>query len=77
VKQITGTLSSEGGEELRVGLAIDTVELPGEHGADDEAISEVRLATGGIPDGDYMLEYFCFRPHRESVRVKYGVLVSR
>ena len=44
-------------------------ELPSDEGVKVAAISRVELASADIPDGDYVLEYFCFKPHSESVRV--------
>jgi hypothetical protein len=77
LRHIEGKLLRPDGETLDVPLAVITVELRGQHGVEAEAVSEVRLASRNVPDGDYTLEYFCFEPHRSPIKVQHGVLVRR
>jgi len=55
-------------------LNVTTAALYGQRGIEDEAIARVELASDRVPDGEYVLDYFCFQPHHKSVRVRYGVL---
>ena len=50
--------------------------LLGEHGFEEEKIGKVELDSRGVPDGEYMLEYFFSDYHREQVRVTKGVLTA-
>jgi hypothetical protein len=79
VKRIEGTLSSTGGDSHQVWLEATVAELHGSLGAEDSAISRVALAPDnpGIPDGEYVLEYFYGKPFHEHVRIKLGRLVAR
>ncbi len=72
--QVEGKLTSTGGDIQIVMLNVSTRVLPG---GGDEFPYETRLATTGIPDGDYVLEYHCLGFHRDLVRVKFGMLVAR
>lgn len=76
VVRITGTLVRES-KRIRVPLNVTVAELPSDGGVKIAAVSRVELASTDIPDGDYMLQYFCFKPHSELVRVKHGVLEWR
>jgi len=76
VVRITGTLVRES-KRIRVPLNVTVAELPSDGGVKVADISCVELASDNIQDGDYLLQYFCFRPHSELVRVKHGVLVAR
>jgi hypothetical protein len=76
LRQVEGTLTDKGGGLRRVQLNVTTAVLSGSHGVEDEAIARVEIGSGSVPDGEYVLEYFCFQQHREPVRVKYGVLCA-
>lgn len=77
IRRVTGWLAVDSGESIAVPLDVTTVELRGQRGVEDEAVSRIQLASGEIPDGDYTLDYFCFKPYRVPIRVEYGVLVAR
>lgn len=71
-----GTLVRES-ERIRVPLKVTVSELPSDGGSKIAAVSHIELASADIPDGDYLLEYSCFKLHNELVRVKRGILEWR
>jgi len=76
IRRVDGKLSMRDGSAWNVELDLSTVELPGQHGVEDEAIARVALVTRGIPNGEYLLDYFCFAHHTERVRVQDGKLLA-
>ncbi len=70
-----GTLSTRSGDVYPVSLNLTVAELHGETGTEDETVSRVELASG-VPDGEYMLDYFYRKPFRSAVRVRFGALVA-
>lgn len=77
VEMVDGTLSRKDGSIIRVRLRLTTQSLMGQHGVDDKMVSETELASSRVPDGEYILEYFYLKPHREAVTVHLGQLISR
>ena len=61
---------------MPVQLDVMTVELRGQMGVEDEAVARVSLATSGIPDGEYVLDYFCFQSRRSPVRIENGEFLA-
>jgi hypothetical protein len=76
VKRVFGTLTATDGAAWHVDLKVTTVLLLGEHGFEEEKIGKVELDSRGVPDGEYMLEYFFSDYHREQVRLTKGVLTA-
>jgi hypothetical protein len=73
-RQIAGSLTQQDGGVQNVRLNVTTALLYGQRGIEDEAIARVELGSGGVPDGEYVLDYFCFQPHHKLVRVQHGIL---
>jgi hypothetical protein len=71
---VEGKLTRASGNIRNVELNVITRELSG---GEDEIVYQAVLVSADVPDGDYILEYFCFGSHRDPVRVKYGRLVAR
>jgi hypothetical protein len=76
MKRIAGRLSMKDGRARNVQLDVETVELRGDHGVEDEAVARVDLATPEVPDGEYILDYFCFKPYSQRARVRNGELTG-
>lgn len=75
IRRVDGALS-RGGSAWNVELDVTTVELPGQQGVEDEAVARVALVTRDIPNGEYLLDYFCLSQHTERVRVQDGMLLA-
>ncbi len=76
IRRVPATLTALDGRVFHVQLDVTTVALLGQNGIEDEAIARVELASSNVPDGEYMLDYFCFSQHSEAVRVEHGVLLT-
>jgi hypothetical protein len=71
--RVEGKLTSGSGEVRSVALEITTRELPG---GDDVARVQTVLRSADVPDGDYVLEYFCFGFDKSRVRVNDGIFLA-
>ncbi len=76
IRQIAAVLRDSAGAKLPICLKVTTLALSDSATVVDEAVVEVSLASGNIPDGNYVLEYSCLGSFRGSVRIKYGTLIS-
>lgn len=73
VEHITGTLSRDGdGPRYEVDLELTITD----HIGCGEEVKAVRLATTGIAEGKYAIEYNYFEPVRKMVWVKKGHLME-
>ena len=77
VRQIEAKLSGTSGDVWKVVFNATIAQHLGQRGLDDQNVADMQLATSGIPDGDYMIEYSDPKPFRGHVRVKNGVIVTR
>ena len=75
IERVDGRLIGESGETFPITLHATVVSLGGADGIAE--VSNLSLASGDCPDGDYTLEFFFFRPHRDPVQVKNGALAAR
>ena len=76
IRRVDGRLSKRDGSAWNVELEVSTVELRGQQGVEDETVSRVALVTRGIPNGAFVLNYFCFKQRIENVRVENGMLLA-
>jgi hypothetical protein len=75
-ESVDGRMTNPSGDVRAVKLVLTIRELRGSSGVEDCSVVSHRLVTGNVPDGNYMLEYFCVKAYHERATVKHGALVS-
>jgi hypothetical protein len=75
IEMVEGTLTEKDGTVRRVALTATVAELRGQHGIEDENVARIELRSP-VPDGDYTLAYYCGKPYKQNVVVKFGELMA-
>ncbi|HEY6126613.1 MAG TPA: hypothetical protein VIW23_00375 [Candidatus Acidoferrum sp.] len=75
IERIEGTLTEKGGRVWHIELRVTIAVLEGPHGVECEEVARLELDSS-VPDGEYILDYFCLKHRTRSVRVKLGAFVA-
>jgi hypothetical protein len=73
---VDGTLTNDAGDTWTIEFTVLIAVLSEDYGPDLEEIANESLPYLDVPDGEYILEYFCLRSQRKRIRVRGGIRVQ-